>query len=1034
MTLSLMRLVCVWGLVCGFSLSFAGAAEVRLNGQTFTLPDGFTIEMAAAAPVTERPITIDFDEEGRLYAADSSGSNAPVKEQLADPTHRIFRLVDTNGDGVYDQQTLFADRMMFPEGTMWYDGSLYVSAPPSIWKLTDRDGDGVAEERVEWFQGKTLTGCANDLHGPYLGPDGWIYWCKGAFAEQTYPRVGKPPLVTKASHIFRARPDGSGIQSVMTGGMDNPVDVAFLPNGDRFLTTTFFQNPGGGNRDGIIHTLLGGLYGKVHNVLDGHERTSYDVLPVSVHLGPAAPCGLHRLASSRWGAEYRENLFACCFNLRKVTRHQLTPARESSSYDVQTTDFVVSDSLDFHPTDVMEDADGSLLIVDTGGWYKLCCPTSQLVKPDLLGAIYRVRRVGEPAVEDSRGLKLAWGKVSEAELVGRLGDERPVVRERARQALRKRGEAAVIAIREGFEFKAPAARVELVWTACGIDHPSAREFIRETLRDAAPTVLKVALHAVGVWRDLAAADAIPRLLENNSHGVPRAAADALAQCGDHRDTPALLKAFDEIRESDWATAHALTYALLQTAKAEDLPLEAGNSLARSAVLMAMEQIDPSRLPAETVLGCLEGGNSDLYRTADWVVRRHPEWGEQIAAYYERILRAPAVASSRVNEVTSQMAGVSTSPAMAAMLAQLLKDDSVSVEVHDRILTVMQTANAKPFPAAWTSALLTDLRRRGDSPSPVLAVIRNVPAADWGDNSAPLRELAVRKELPLAVRVGSLGAIPGGAKELSDEEFQLAVDALSSEGAEARSAGLSVLVAAGLSDSRRGRVVSLFKVCTPMELDRLVQTFTGTTNADLSKQALTELDTAPAVTSLRGDLIKTVFAKAGPEVEPLVERLVSRLNVDHAKQQARLEATVQALPAGDIRRGQVVFASKKLACIGCHAIGYVGGKIGPDLTRIGQIRSERDLLESILYPSASFVRSYEPVMIVTTSGLTHSGLVGWENAEEVSLVVKPDQNVRILRSEIEEMRPGTTSVMPAGLDTQLSMQELSDLVAFLRACK
>jgi len=82
---------------------------------------------------------------------------------------------------------------------------------------------------VEWFQGKTLTGCANDLHGPYLGPDGRIYWCNGAFARQTYERPGKTPLVPRTTHIFHCRPDGSGIEPVLTGRMDKPVDVAFTP-------------------------------------------------------------------------------------------------------------------------------------------------------------------------------------------------------------------------------------------------------------------------------------------------------------------------------------------------------------------------------------------------------------------------------------------------------------------------------------------------------------------------------------------------------------------------------------------------------------------------------------------------------------------------------------------------------------------------------------------------------------------------------------------------------------------------------------
>ena len=208
-------------------LLFTRAETAQSSPPEMTVPPGFQVELVAGPPLVNRPIVADFDEQGRLYVADSSGSNAKVEVQLEERSHRIVRLEDTNGDGRFDKSVVFADRMMFPEGTMWLDGSLYVAAPPSIWKLTDTDGDGVADRREEWFQGKTLTGCANDLHGPYAGPDGWIYWTKGAFAEQTYERAGKPPLVTRASHILRRRPSGGEIEVVMTGGMDNPVDVAF---------------------------------------------------------------------------------------------------------------------------------------------------------------------------------------------------------------------------------------------------------------------------------------------------------------------------------------------------------------------------------------------------------------------------------------------------------------------------------------------------------------------------------------------------------------------------------------------------------------------------------------------------------------------------------------------------------------------------------------------------------------------------------------------------------------------------------------
>ncbi len=79
----------------------------------------------------------------------------------------------------------------------------------------------------------------------------------------------------------------------------------------------------------------------------------------------------------------------------------LTP--NGATFKTVDSDFLVSDDFDFHPTHLIEDADGSLLVVDTGGWYKLCCPTSQLGKPDVMGAIYRVRRIGLSASSGQQG-------------------------------------------------------------------------------------------------------------------------------------------------------------------------------------------------------------------------------------------------------------------------------------------------------------------------------------------------------------------------------------------------------------------------------------------------------------------------------------------------------------------------------------------------------------------------------------------------------------------------------------------------------
>jgi putative heme-binding domain-containing protein len=183
--------------------------------------------------------------------------------------------------------------------------------------------------------------------------------------------------------------------------------------------------------------------------------------------------------------------------------------------------------------------------------------------------------------------------------------------------------------------------------------------------------------------------------------------------------------------------------------------------------------------------------------------------------------------------------------------------------------------------------------------------------------------------------------------------------------------------------------------------------------------------------LRMDLLRTALAGHGPTVQRRVDELEALVNIDAASQRRRIEELLPYMKEGDVRRGHAVFHSAKATCSACHKMGHAGGTTGPSLSQIGEARTERDLLESILYPSLSFVRSYEPVLVVTTDGRTINGTVVDETDSEYVLATGVEQQVRVRRDEVEEMEPSMVSIMPGGLDGQLSVQELADLVAFLK---
>ena len=1057
---------------------FANAVEVNLNGHTFTLPDGFEIELVGRSPLVDRPITADFDEQGRLYVADSSGSNDKPNQQLIDRTHRIVRLEDTDGDGHFDKSVVFADKMMFPEGTLWYDGSLYVSAAPSIWKLTDTDGDGVADQRSEWFEGKTLTGCANDLHGPYLGLDGWIYWCKGAFAEQTYeqaPKVVRPngktrshepsQLVTKAAHIFRRRADGTGlIENVMTGGMDNPVDVVFMPGGERIFTTTFLQTPGGGLRDGLIHAVYGGVYGKVHNVTNFYPRTG-DLMPPLVHMGPAAPCGLTRYESNVFGDDFRDNLFACQFNMYKVSRHVLE--RDGATFKSTDLDFVVSSNIDFHPTDVMEDADGSLIICDTGGWYTLCCPTSQLTKPDILGGIYRVRRTGAAKVNDPRGLKLDWSKPINSDLVGRLGDKRPAVCSRAMQVLAKGGEAALRELTAAVD-SSPKEQVRRhgVWTLTRIDHPKARLAVRKAITDHDQSVRLAALSSVSLWKDKEAISTLYKCLEDPSLAIRRAAVEALGRIDVDLDITRLLRAVAD-PSTDRVLQHSVTFALIENAIQIDLRVSPKASLTpmiERVAMIANDQMKGGHVDPQQVVPWLTSKEPLLRETAQWLVGRHAEWGEALAGYLQDRLAVSYLSEQQLQEylnrlakkgyvskgtainnpneqdrqeLVQQLAQFAGNPSIQALLATESRPmASASSNVRQLALDAMRASGLKELPPSWLESLKLTIAEKNPMLTPLaIATLRSF-AVKGGDSDLQAALVAIVSSDTFAdgVRVEALAAIPDVGAQPATEHLRLLTGNLDETASvSTRSAAVDALVKSKLEPVALAVLVDSIPHVGPLELNRLLGAFEHCSDEAVGLKLVAALKQSPVLTSLRVDAVKSRLAKFPASVQSEAEALYAAINVEAGRQQEKLNDLVGRLTGGDIRRGQVVFNSQKAACSACHnAGGYKGGNIGPDLSRIGKIRTERDLLESLVFPSVSFVRSYEPVLVVTKSGKQFNGLIRKETPDEITLATGAKEEARVLRSEIEEIRPSTVSIMPAGLETQLTKEQLADLIAFLKS--
>src|SRR4051794_13823764 len=480
----------------GLGVAIAGALLGRTDAPPrFTLPPGFVIEKVAGPPLVRYPLFACFDDRGRLFVAEGTGTNLPGPEllKLKKQLGRITLLEDTDGDGVFDRATPFADDLTFPTGVLWHDGDVFATSHPNLWRFPEGP-PGKYGKRQALVGHFNFNGNGCDIHGPFLGPDGWLYWTDGRHGYKVKTREGQA-LEGLASRVWRCRADGRDIERLCGGGFDDPVELAFLPTGE--VIGTMDQGPG----DALLHYVEGGVYPMDHPCVKEFARTG-PMLGAVRQYGAALPvalCGLCRYRSSQFGRDYQDSLFSAQFNVHRIEQHTLV--RDGSTFRSVEKDFVTSGNYDVHFTDVLEDADGSLLLVDMGAWFNYGCPTSKIAKAEVLGAIYRVRRKDAPRILDPWGKSLKLATLPAEKLAPLLDDARPKVRDQMVTQLGKRGEAAVGALREVLKpaaKKSVLARRNAVWALARVRSEGARAAVRDALADPDATVRQAAAHVLGV--------------------------------------------------------------------------------------------------------------------------------------------------------------------------------------------------------------------------------------------------------------------------------------------------------------------------------------------------------------------------------------------------------------------------------------------------------------------------------------------------------------------------------------------------------
>ena len=1007
----------------------ARAADDDFTPPPISVPEGYVVEVAASPPLVKHPMMAGFDDRGRLFIAESAGKNLRRADLEKELPNFIRMIEDTDSDGVFDKSTIFADKLTYPMGALWHGGWLYVASSGAIWRFQDTDDDGVADVREQLVNEFGYSGNAADVHGCFLGPCGRLYWCEGRHGHEFRDDGGHILSKGKAARIFSCLPDGSDVQVHCGGGMDNPVEIDFTETGEMLGTVNILYRQRG---DCLVHWMHGGVYPRHDQPqVTAEFKSTGDLLPPVINLGHVAVSGTTRYRGKYLGEDFQDNFFVTQFNTHNVVRTKLS--RLGSTFTAEAEEFLSSSSGDFHPTDVLQDADGSLLVIDTGGWFRIGCPTSQIAKPNILGGIYRVRRKGAKAVADPRGKQVDWGNLTPGQAIELLDDPRFAVRDRAIRTLASGGTSAVLPLKTAVSAQSERTRRNAVWALSRIRSSAVLNPIQAKLHDSSSSVRQASARAAGVIGAERFVSDLVELLVDNDPAVRREAATSLGKIGAPRAIPLILAELKNER-LDRVYEHALIYALIDINDREATAsgLAATESRVQRAALMALDQMDDGNLTRAEVTALLGTSDLELQRLAIDIIARHPEWSDEVIGIVTPVLAAQEPSDAQLDSVRTLLSAFAGNSALQELIASTLADAKAAVPVRQTLLDVMRDSNLPSLPPTWRQAVSSLLS--AESPKLLERAVSVAERSLCREFVEPLRDVGMSAKHSADTRVRALAAGSSGL-ELSDSTLAFLSQQIDAEAPSPRRlAAAGAIGSSKLTTKQLNNVTELVARAGPLELASLLDAFEANADADVGRKLVASLNDAPGLANLSAAAFDRVFRSYSDEVRESAAELRKQLRTSNADQAKHLETLLGKMDGGDPRRGHAVFQSQRTSCVTCHQVQGKGGRVGPDLSTTGTRRDTRDLLEAILYPSSSLARGFESFSVITSDGRLRTGLILAQTTDAIELRTTQQKTVTIRRDDIEELQPSSVSIMPAGLDRTISDGDLRDLIAYLKTLK